>query len=96
MRNDTSNMNEFQFIILIKNRSGRDNVIQIGYIIELLVGNITSWSNVIRALLIDSTEKDILISYLIKKLNYCRNHPNNPEGFLDPKRKQIFKALEIK
>ena len=65
-----------------------------GKVLDLLAGINQKWSFVIRALILGKTDdKDINIVYLQTKVNFCRNHPENPEGFLDYHRTMIFKAL---
>jgi len=89
-------MNENEFITLIDNRKGHNDHLRHDFIFVLLEKEHSKWSNIIRALILGDDDIFIYIPYLKEKLRYCRDHPKNPEKFLDYKRTQIFKALQIK
>lgn len=66
-----------------------------GAVIDYLGDNKERWANVIRALVLGNSDRTIERVYLIEKVRFCENNPDKPEAFLDYKRMQIFKALEM-
>lgn len=98
MENDKMKIkyNEFTFIRRIKAGKGRTDFMSRGHILDLLAENDNKWCNVIRALLLGKNEMLISVTYLIEKVNYCQNYPDNPENLLIGKYRQIFEALQLK
>ena len=91
-----SKYSEYQFIEQIKREKGRTDFMSRGHIIDMLSDNDDKWCDIIRALLLGENKILINVLYLIEKVNYCKDHPTEPERFLKGKYLQIFKSLQLK
>lgn len=66
-----------------------------GRIIDCIAENNDDWIFALKALLIKNTKKFIHKSYLLEKLKFMKDHPDQPYSFLDCEGVFIFSRLRL-